>query len=195
MGQLLRKAILFSASLGAALCCAAAPVYAQSVTIDVQGTLAASCELTVPVASYTNLNIVAAGSQAIPFTVDCNAPFAYSLVSTNGGLLNAPGLATVVQGSMPFTGKVPYKVTTNFATDAGNFGDTNLEASDLTTANAAPCVAVVYSATCPFTNSGTGAAAKGLAASMTLNWLAPTGPPLVAGTYSDTLTLTVRVRS
>ncbi|KAF0185905.1 MAG: hypothetical protein FD163_573 [Hyphomonadaceae bacterium] len=194
MGCLLRKAILKVVCVGAAFACAT-NAHAQSVTIDVQGTLAAACELNIPTTSYNNLNITAAGSQVIPFSVDCNAPFAYALVSANGGLLNAAGLANVVPGSMQFTGNIPYKVTTNFTTDIGTFGDVSLDAATLSAANASPCIAATYSSTCPFAHSGSGAAAQGQSASITINWQQNTGAPLVAGTYSDTLTLTVRVRT
>jgi spore coat protein U-like protein len=170
-------------------------VQAQTVTLDIQGTLEASCSLSgLPAGNLSLGDVNAAGSMPLNFSVDCNAPFAYALVSGNGALGRVGGVGPMAPGSLPIASSVPYTVTTNFTTDAGSFGDSALPASSLTVANAAPCIAATFSASCPFSNSGTGAAAAGLPASLSIAWTPP-AVPLQAGTYQDTLTLTVRART
>lgn len=167
--------------------------FAQTVNIDVEGTLEASCALNGVPASVVALgDLSVAGSQTSNFSVDCNTQFAYALVSANGGLLH-DGLSAPVSGSQPFATAVPYSVTTTFNSDAGAFGDAGLQSVSLTATNAAPCTGALWSPTCPFSNSGTGAAAAGLPASLTVSWTPPSDP-LQGGSYSDQLTLTVRAR-
>lgn len=185
--------IFVSISTALALLCF--PAHAQTVTLDIQGNLIASCALTGSPSGTVNLGDVSvAGSTSIAFVVDCNAPFAYAVTSGSLGLGRVGGAGPMAPGSQPLATTVPYSITTSFMTDAGTFGDTALLANTLTSANAAPCVAPTYSAACSFTNSGTGAAAAGLPASLTIAWTPPS-TPLQAGTYQDTLTLTVRART
>lgn len=170
-------------------------VQAQSVTLDIEGTLAASCSLGgMPSGEVALGDLKVAGSKVIPFTVDCNAPFGYALVSGSGAFSRVGGAASMAPGSKSFASAINYQVTTRFMTDAGSFGDNALPSSTLTATNAAPCVAATYLSSCPFTNSGVGAAAAGLPASLSIAWTPPSGP-LQAGTYQDTLTLTVRART
>lgn len=169
--------------------------HAQTVTLDIQGNLTASCALTGgPNGTVILGDVSVAGSTSIALAVDCNAPFAYAVTSGSLGLGRVGGVGPMAPGSQPFTTTVPYSITTSFTTDVGTFGDTALPANTLTGANAAPCVAPTYSVACPFAHSGTGAAAAGLPASLTIAWTPPS-TPLQAGTYQDTLTLTVRART
>lgn len=166
---------------------------AQSVTLDVEGTLAASCELRdLPTGTQNLGSLASAGSKEISLTVDCNAPFAYAITSGNNGLKHSSG-ETIANGSGAFQTLVPYTLTTLFKTDGADFGDT-LQSANLTTTNAAPCIATVFLTTCPFTNSGTNAAATGKPAKLTVAWQGPGQDPRLSGTYTDTLTLTVRVK-
>ena len=59
----------------------AAPAAAQSVTLDVEGEIEASCELSGLAGSVSGLDFSVADSTTLDFTVDCNAPFAYALES------------------------------------------------------------------------------------------------------------------
>lgn len=170
---------------------------ADTITLNIEGSVATSCGMTIPNANVTNLDFTQSGGHTIPFIVDCNAPFAYALVSANGGFKNAIGAASVVQDSASFTSLIPYSVNTNFSVDTGgSFGNTGLISTNLTAANAAPCIATTFNeAGCPYANSGTAAAAAGLPASLSVFWQQTTAAPLVGGTFSDTLTLTVRIKS
>jgi hypothetical protein len=168
---------------------------AQTVTLDIQGNLTESCALSgVPSGNVSLGDLTVAGSTTINFSVDCNAPFAYALVSGSLGLGRIGGAGPTAPGSQPLASAVPYTIAASFTTDTGSFGNTALPSETLTAANAAPCVAPSYSIACPFAHSGTGAAAAGLPASLTIAWTPP-ATPLQAGTYQDTLTLTVRART
>lgn len=169
---------------------------ADTITVNIEGNVATSCGIIIASPNVTNLDFTQSGGHTIPFTVDCNAPFAYSLVSSNGGFKNAIGAANVVSTSATFTSLIPYTVNTNFSVDTGGtFGNTGLISTNLTAANAAPCDATAYNeALCPYANSGA-AAAAGLPASLSVFWNQTTSAPLVGGTFSDTITLTVRIKS
>jgi hypothetical protein len=171
------------------------PSNAQTVTLDVQGTLEASCALTgLPGGTVDLGDLSRAGSKPISFSVDCNAPFGYALVSGKGALGRVGSAGAIAAGSNAFGVSVPYVVTTTFATDQGTFGDTALAASTLTSIHAEPCLAPTFSTSCPFSHSGSGAAASGRPASLLVAWSSPS-IQLQAGTYTDTLTLTVRART
>ncbi len=176
----------------------AAPAAAQSVTLDVEGEIEASCELSGLAGSVSGLDFSVADSTTLDFTVDCNAPFAYALESGSQAFRTvAPFTLPPLPGSGTILESVPYTVTTSFLTDGGgSFGDVAIDSATLTSANAAPCTAATFSASCPFADSGTDIAANpaGNNASIEVSWDTPPDP-LLAGTYQDTLTLTVRVKS
>lgn len=174
---------------GAALFATAAAAQ-TSASVTVQGTLKPACSVALGAQPGT-LNLATSGQTQVPMTVDCNAPFAYALTSANGGLLTSD--AAVQPGSLPFASLVPYRVTSQFQTDNGTFGDADLVSTNLTAANASPCVGAAWSPSCPFSHSGQGAAAVGLPANLSIAWTPP-AEPLIAGAYTDILVLTVRVR-
>ena len=180
-----RYGILGAVALSAVL--ASQAQAADTVSLTLQGTIPADCAMTAPNSSLQLGDITRNGQQALSLNVNCNAPFAYSHLSTNGGL-KLQGAASVVGGA--FASSQPYSVTTSFQTDQGSFGDGALPSGSLTLANAAPCLAASYGASCPFANSGAGVAIN-RTASLIIGWAAPTAP-LLAGTYSDVLTVTVR---
>lgn len=169
---------------------------AQSVELEVTGSIEASCALSGVTSSVTGLNFTSANSVTLDYTVDCNAPFAYAIESANQAFTRTSGDA-VVGGSSSFADTLPYNVTTSFTTDNGSFGDVSLSSSDLTAANTAPCVGASFDIACEatFSNSGTDVAANptGTNASLQVAW-GNSATPLLAGTYQDTLTLTVRVK-
>ena len=174
-------------ALAIAPLCAASPAMAgDTVKLTVQGEITASCALSGG-SSMQLGDVTGAGSKSLTLNVACNAPFAYALISSNGGL-KSDGATQVVGGV--FQTLQPYTVTTSFQTDQGAFGDTALPSATLTQQNADPCVAATFSATCPFANSGAGVALN-QNATVTVGWSAPAAP-LVAGGYSDTLTIVVR---
>ncbi len=171
----------------AAPVCFAGRAHAQ-VTITAQGEVPQSCTVTAPGAFVLGDLADNASARTQSLNVSCNAPWTYSLVSANGGLVaNAP--PNQVAGV--FTTTLPYQVTTLFSTDGGAFGDAALASGNLTAANAAGCVANAVVA-CPFASSGADVSISQTAGSLAVSWSTP-AQPLVAATYSDTLTLTVLV--
>lgn len=167
---------------------------AQTVTLDVQGEITPSCALSGLSSTVSGLDFTSADSTTLDFTVDCNSPFAYALESTNQGF-SIQGGPTIIGGGFATT--LPYNVTSSFTTDNGTFGDT-LTSTDLTAANAAPCIGATFDeagCTTTFQNSGTDVAAdpSGNNASLQVSW-GNSAEPLLAGTYQDTLTLTVRAK-
>jgi len=163
----------------------AGPADAQ-VTITAEGQVPESCTLTAP-GPFALGDLADTAPRALIVNVDCNTPWTYSLVSANGALV---AVAPPTQVAGVFTTSLPYVVQTSFATDGAAFGDPALNSAALTAANAATCVANA-AAGCPFADSGA-AVSIGKTGSLTVSWTAPANP-LVAATYSDTLTLTVLV--
>jgi hypothetical protein len=66
-----------------------------SVQVEVLGTLVAACSAATTTTSLNVGDPSKAGSVSYSFTVDCNAPFKYSMQSDNGALrlVNAPAAA------------------------------------------------------------------------------------------------------
>ena len=158
--------------------------------LTIKGTVTPSCGITGPGGTVNLGDVSAAGSQQFTMTVNCNAPFAYAAVSTNGALVST-STPSVVAGS--FDHSLPYTLTTDFTTDGADFGHSNVPSSALTDANAAPCLAVTYDAVgCAayFADSGTTIAIN-KSATLTVRWSNPANP-LLAGSYTDTITITVR---
>ena len=185
-----RAAVLGTAVLGmmaGAPAWVAGPANAQ-VTITAEGQVPESCTLTAPGPFALGDLADTASVRALAVNVNCNTPWTYSLVSTNGALVAA---APPTQVAGVFTTSLDYQVTTLFNTDAGSFGDAALASGSLTAANAAGCVANAAT-TCPFAGSGTDVSIAQTSGSLTVSWTTPANP-LAAATYSDTLTLTVLV--
>ena len=168
--------------------CSPAALAGSAGTLTVQGTIPQSCGLSGPSGAIDLGNIAAAGSKDVTISVDCNAPFAYAVVSTNHALI-ADAPPAVAGGS--FNTSLPYTLSTSFETDGASFGDSNIPSANLTSANAAPCQAPAFDPSCPFANSGDTVAIQ-KTGRLTLSWDNPSSP-LTAGTFSDTITLTVRV--
>lgn len=169
------------------LACAGAAHAADQVRITIEGRIEPSCGLSGAAGSVALGDISVAGERTLAFTVNCNSPFAYALVSTNGGLA-AQARQRVVGGD--FVSLKPYAVGARFQTDLGSFGDAARPSSALTSAAAAPCLAAAFSNSCPFATSGNGVAIN-KTGELTLKWDAAS-TPLLAGQFSDTIMLTVR---
>ena len=115
----------------------AAPAAAQSVTLDVEGEIEASCTLSGLAGTVSGLDFSVADSTSLNFTVDCNAPFAYALESSNQAFRTVPPFSPLpLPGSGTFLESVPYTVTTSFQTDGGgSFGNVAIASATLTSAN------------------------------------------------------------
>ena len=132
--------------------------------------------LTSPSATI-DLGILAnSGSRQIPVDVDCNTPFSYVVRSLAGGL-KVPDSGAPPPG---FASLIPYLVQLSIPTDAG-VASGECESSELIGDNPA----------CTYGSSPTGIAIA-QTGTLTLTWATPN--ELVAGTYSDVLTLTIQPR-
>jgi hypothetical protein len=128
-----------------------------------------------PVFNLGNLDRAGAGS--LSFTFDCNAPFAYSVTSQNGALTpigTAPAAASAAH--------LPYSVQIRIPTTGGG-----------TLADECTSAALLAPPSCAFSNSGA-AIASGEAAQLSIIWASARDARLLAGLYSDRLTLTVSPR-
>jgi hypothetical protein len=118
-----------------------------------------------------------AGARTFSFTIDCNAPFAYSLISENGAL------KPVEDGALAGSGTgLPYNVSTRIAMSGG-----------ASLADECASAALLAPPTCTFSNSGS-AIAPGEEAQFDISWPSAEDLRLRAGLYTDRLTLTLSPR-
>jgi hypothetical protein len=178
IGRDIATAALCAAALGGAFYPSiAAWGYADSVKIEVTGNLVAACASATSTATLNAGDVTKAGSLSYSFTVDCNAPFKYSMQSDNGALrlVNAPAAASKA------TVEIPYNVHINIPlTFGGAINDTCTSTSIKQGA-----------ASCQFSNSGQKVAIN-QQATAGISWSA--SGPLAAGQYQDRLTVTVSVQ-
>ncbi len=151
---------------------------ANSVRIEVTGAIAPSCTSSINAATFAAPDITKAGSSKLSFTVDCNAPFQYSLQSDNGALRlsGAPATAQVSQTQTPYNVHVRIPLTFGGAIDDSCASGTLKQGA----------------VSCPFSDSGQ-KIAIGQTAEMQVSWSNPQGQ-LMAGQYTDRLAIAVSVR-
>lgn len=156
-------------------------VYAATrVSVTVGGNIVPSCTIGGLGSSGTTVltldDITKAGAKDFGFTLDCNAPFSYSLAADHGELRNA-GAGAVSGG---FSAKVPYSVAVTIPTSVGTISNTCSGESIR-----------VGGTGCNFTDSGSGIALSA-AGNLRLAWIS-TGM-LAAGEYSDSVTIVVSLK-
>lgn len=189
------KALLASLILGvfavSATEVAAQTVYnpnSKSLQVQVTATVGMSCGFApnaAPSGSVSAPNFDSAGfSHDVPFTLNCSVPSRVAVVSANGGLLSA---ATADAG---YTNKAPYDVTLNLVPNNGG------------TPATATCAASTLATGSSCTFLGPASSTQGLrldspsqlqtGSYVRVKALAYAGTSgLVAGTYNDTLTITL----
>ena len=151
-----------------------------------------------PNGSVSALNLDTTGfDKTFPFVLDCTGAFRVGVVSQNGGLLTG--------GSVPsgYGIKAPYDVQLNLRNDANTATATSAcQASQLSLANAAAtCTAQYLTGGTNFSGAAStsrglrvGGAATSSATNQTIRVIANAyagSDILTAGTYTDTLTVTV----
>jgi hypothetical protein len=139
----------------------------------------------MPPSSVTMNDLLQGGSLELDFRLDCNSGFAVGISSSNGGLKrNTAGEDLHVAG---FATSLDYDVGLAYQTDLGTVSG-HCPASSLASSSPA----------CAFYGAG---ASQGLASrngvavdapgSLTLTWQPPSHARLIAGSYKDTITITV----
>jgi hypothetical protein len=146
------------------------------VTIEVVGEIDPKCRLSALPTGIELGQISASGTRSIPFQIDCNTPFEFSVRSRDGALKN-PGTP---ENSIGFLNQIPYALEVRIPTDEGLILD-QCDSGILSEA----------SPSCGHGNSGF-ATAIDQTASLIVTWAV--SAELVAGTYSDVLTVTFQPR-
>lgn len=172
----------------------AGPVRAEPsdvVRVDVSATVPARCGFKQAPAGMTSAAKIDT-AQDIPFdfVLDCNAPFAIGVQSANGAL--------AFQGARDDSGfafEKAYTVGMSLGTSAGAVNAAPCEAAQLTVNAADHCG--LYSAVGGEGLSSGDATAIDKAGRLTVSWKARDGsqPRPAAGTFQDTLTIVLGVRS
>lgn len=172
----------------------------DEVTLNLSATIASSCSMdrtgTIgsgagTTASPEQVTLAESGAITLDFNLNCNSPFKYTLTSTNGALVYQ-GTSNVSANSDTILTQAAYQTTFSTA----------LEDGDTTSINQT-CSSSGLTGTTPkcnggeFATSGTSVAIDE-SASLTVSlvgYSAPllNGQPLLAGTYTDTLTLEVKI--
>jgi hypothetical protein len=156
----------------------------QKLTVDLVGRVPGRCGFSTPPADQVLPgDLSAGGSLTVGFTLDCNTPFRVRAASTNGGFrtsAEADGFANLLD----------YRLRLRLETDAGG-----LEAAcnaDALVSAAGGCA--YYGAAAGEGLSSADGVALHRRGALHFTW--PTARQrLVAGRYSDTLTIVVEVRS
>lgn len=156
-------------------CCAARSSQSSDlVSIGLEGEIEAQCQVHLTNASTDLGQISVSGSKSIPFILNCNTPFAYNVRSRERGLKHSDQSAH----HPSFAGLIPYTLDLRIPTDAAMITE--------------QCVSGSLGGTpadCAHGASGDGIALN-QSGSLTVSWY--TDSELLAGVYSDVLTLTVR---
>ena len=177
LGRIFAGAALCAALGGISFPITALNAAADKVQIEVTGNLVPSCGNSSTTLSLDAGDLTKAGSAKFAFTVDCNAPFQYTMQSQNGALrlVNAPAAASAASTEVPYDVHIRIPLT-----PAGAIDDT---------CNSASLKQGAIS--CKFTDSG-----REIAVNQTvmgqLDWKA--GQQLAAGKYQDQLVISISAR-
>lgn len=158
-----------------------AAVGAQTLTITATGQIPASCGL-VATSGFSAANLDANGSSSATAAVNCNTKYVLKAVSANGGLKT-----TTPVSSASFSNKLDYQFTISVPLDngagtlSGSCGASNL------TAGAGFCALSPAGAGL----SSGGRTSTGKTATLGINWTLPVSTHLIAGSYTDIITISI----
>lgn len=158
----------------------ASPVLANSIRITARGTVPGNCSVTLN-SNFPAARLATSGSVAASARVNCNTGFAVKATSANGAIRNArPAPAG-------FVNTVDYNLAVVVPLDNGRQIAATCPARQLLAGQSG----------CALSPAGLGLRSGGIGATnkiatLTALWTAPPPPKrLIAGTYSDTITLSV----
>jgi hypothetical protein len=151
---------------------------ADDLSITAQGTIGQTCSITA-LTSFPAPALTAAGSVSATATVDCNTGFAIRATSARGAI------RTTQTPTSGFANSVPYNLTLTVP----------LDNSAMLSATCSSTSLVAGQSACALSPAGSGLGSGGVSAinrtaQLQVAW---TTPPLrlVAGSYSDTITLSI----
>jgi hypothetical protein len=150
----------------------------QELTITAGGSVAASCSIQRNATGQPfggSRDFSNSGSASDQATVNCNKGFQISASSLNGALKHK----TVTGAPTGFTALLPYTLDLAVPLDDNSSATTSCASSTL-----------IGQSTCSLSSNNKTSINK--TASLTVTWTTPTSPNrLLAGEYSDTITLTI----
>jgi hypothetical protein len=154
--------------------------YADAVNIPVTGTISGTCSLTKG-SDFPPANLATNGSVPATAIVNCSTAFKIRATSANGALKNVKPAQT------NFTNTQPYTLTVSVPLDSGGPATSSCLASGLIAGQSACALAPAGAGL----SSGT-ASATNKTATLTAAWTVPTLPTrLLAGAYSDTISISI----
>lgn len=174
----LRTALVGMGTLGA-FAAAATPAWADSHTIEIRavGQIPPVCTVT-RLSSFGEGDFGVGGELTATAGVNCNLGFALKATSENGAVVNSKPAPS------GFINVLPYMFSINLPLDQGGVLSAACAAADMKFGQSGCTLAVGNGL-----SSGGESAIDGTA-SLKATWTAPAGNPL-AGTYSDTITISV----
>ena len=157
----------------------AATAQSASLAIHATGTIPSACSIAVASGFPGNINFASPGSAPATATVNCSQAFKLNAQSANGGV-------TTPAVSAGFASSLDYALNLDVALDSAADVSASCNASTLTAGMAG----------CALSPAGAGLSSGGKTATnktatLTISWTPPTSPRLVAGNYSDTITLSI----
>lgn len=156
------------------------PARADVVMVTAQGTIQSSCGLTVQ-SAFGAANLNNDGSVNASASVDCNTPYRIRASSANGAL------KTSASAPAQFSNSLGYDLTVTVPLDAGGQISATC-VSALLTSGSTGCALSPASASGLSSGSGTSTSKT---AALALQWTLPTATRLIAGNYSDVITITI----
>ena len=175
------------AALGSGYSADDAPLGAPTeLRIDLQGRIAARCELITPPALAARLALGRAGSAQAAFSIDCNAPFRLRVRSRAGGFASVdptPGIEALA----------PYEASVSVGTDAGPQELGWCDAAALTDAGAGGCDFSPSSGDHGWSSGE--ATAINQTGALRLRWTEAAADAPRLGDYRDTIVIELEVRS
>lgn len=154
---------------------------AQTLTITATGQISASCGLSAN-GNFTSANLDINGSSSATAAVNCNTKYLLKATSTNGGLKTAISVP-----SSSFANKLDYQFNISVPLDNSASTVTGSCAASNLIAGASTCA---LSPAGPGLSSGSGTSTA-KTATLGINWTLPSTVHLVAGSYADTITISI----
>ena len=158
---------------------ASAPAKADSLTITATGTIVGGCGIALA-SDFGPANLSAGGSVNGTATVNCNAGFKINATSANGAI------KTSAVAPANFTNAVPYSLAVTVPLDTGNSVSATCTSAQLVAGQSACALSPANSTGL----SSGGKTANNKVATLTASWSLPT-QRLIAGSYSDTITVSI----